>query len=388
MYFEMVCFVLITIYIIYYLHKENKTDNTLSNKPEAVFNKFYQINEYLGSEKISIVSYNILCQKCLRRNNRKDLSLENRIKVIINELRSLKADIICLQEVNMYTYKKYLLPNFPEYHFVYLRENMGSNFINLIGYKTDKFRLMKQNFLDISDIYLEGNRGVYQVILKTLNNTLVSVYNVHFPWRPCYELEKCYILNSICENIFKDNIEHVIISGDFNSLPNSIVMRMIYFNKFIEECRLYMQNINFEDILNLVEIFDRKLILTKESIRTKSEKYIFEKLIKELMINEEINLKYKKIFSNFSELFKKYCFKSAYDGYIGIDPGFITAHPNFTNFTEKFKATIDYIFYSKRLRLLKVLELPGLSEVTAEEFLPSTRYPSDHLKIYSEFEII
>jgi mRNA deadenylase 3'-5' endonuclease subunit Ccr4 len=380
--------VLVFIYFTYLKPSQVLLPNKLSNT-----NKFINIDSPNSEamETVSIVTYNILCQKCMKRK-RKDLTLEYRMGIIIEELRSLNSDILCLQEVNSHTYKKYFLTAFPDYHFVYLRENYGSNFINLIGYRRSKYQMIKQNFLDLTDINVEGNRGVYQVILKSLESgRLLSVYNVHFPWRPKYELEKCLIMGKICESVLSSGVGPTLIVGDFNSIPNSIVLRMIYYNKFIDEIRLYQRigDINiYSKVNSLTEQFDNKLVLIKESNRNKKEKWLFEDFMKKLMLDTDgLGVSFNQVFVNFSKMFWEYRFRSAYDGaYIDNNSsGFYTNHPSYTNFTENFKATLDYIFHSKFLVPVRILKLPVLSELTLEEYLPSSRYPSDHLKLYAEF---
>jgi CCR4-NOT transcription complex subunit 6 len=56
--------------------------------------------------------------------------------------------------------------------------------------------------------------------------------------------------------------------------------------------------------------------------------------------------------------------------------------PLFTNYTAKFKGTLDYIFYTpSRLRVLAATSMPEEQEIKAVsgEGLPSACYPSDHM---------
>ncbi len=69
--------------------------------------------------------------------------------------------------------------------------------------------------------------------------------------------------------------------------------------------------------------------------------------------------------------------KSAYEGCEG----------NFTNLTDKFVGTIDYIFYSESpTHFLKdILKLPLAEEVKGETALPNSEFPSDHLPLVCSF---
>jgi mRNA deadenylase 3'-5' endonuclease subunit Ccr4 len=379
----------IVIYLYYYWKSESSDGNELNKiKRLSLENKFISVNIPTGKQKVSIVTYNILCHKYVHKK-RKELNLDFRMNIIIAELESLNSDIICLQEVNSNTYKKYLLPNLIDYKFIYLTENYGSNFINLIGYKYKKLEVVGQSFIDLINIDVEGNRGVFQAIFKIKStNILISVFNVHFPWRPRYEMEKCYVLNAICEKILKDNLTHVLLVGDFNSLPNSFVMRLIYFKKFLKECNLYKfdGSVSENNIEQFIE--SKMLVLIKESTRTKHEKHIFEQFYANLTWDfDKENRKFIEIFQNFAKLSQRFNLKSSYDRCLHStdDEAFLTRHPKYTNYTENFKATIDYIFFSNKLMPIRILELPDLSR---EDFIPSVRYPSDHLKLYTEFEIV
>ena len=59
--------------------------------------------------------------------------------------------------------------------------------------------------------------------------------------------------------------------------------------------------------------------------------------------------------------------------------------PLFTTKTQFYKKTIDYIFFSNKLKVHKILKLPSEEDVNKEKFLPSAEFPSDHLKLYAEF---
>ena len=62
--------------------------------------------------------------------------------------------------------------------------------------------------------------------------------------------------------------------------------------------------------------------------------------------------------------------------------------PLFTNYTRNFHGTIDHIFYTnKSLELTHLLQMPDISEVERDGTLPSTKYPSDHVRIEAKFHI-
>lgn len=389
-------FVIFSLFI-FFRRRKNKIFH-MQNDKQSVANNFHffdkkQIHE--DKNKISIMTYNILCQKFMKRKDRKDLNLDKRMNIVLHEIKSLNPDIICLQEVNLFSFKKYFLKNLEQYSFEY-GDNYGSPFINLIGYKKNKFQRICFKNLDLSNINCEGNRGVFNLVLGDKANGLkYSIFNVHFPWKPIYEIEKALILNNIAEFILKNEIERVFLVGDFNSLPNSIVLRMVYFDEFLKEIQLYNidPNIFIRNVKNLICKYQNVLEIKQNYIdcRNKKEIYIFDRYVADLSLMEVFPLMLK----NMHELFTKYHFKSCYDDYQNINSNnfnsnnfsYLKNHPKFTNYTHNFKETIDYIFYSKNLKPIKLLILPSEEEVSREQFLPSSKYPSDHIKLYSEFLI-
>jgi hypothetical protein len=79
----------------------------------------------------------------MKKPNRQDLCLENRMKKIIEELNFLNADIMCIQESDLSTYRQFLVNSFPEYNFIY-GVNCGSSFINIIAFKRNKYKFISE----------------------------------------------------------------------------------------------------------------------------------------------------------------------------------------------------------------------------------------------------
>ena len=70
---------------------------------------FYKHKHTTTKKKISVLSYNILHQLYMKKYNRPDLSVDNRMKKIKNEILSLSPDIFCLQEADSKIYHKFTL---------------------------------------------------------------------------------------------------------------------------------------------------------------------------------------------------------------------------------------------------------------------------------------
>ena len=60
--------------------------------------------------------------------------------------------------------------------------------------------------------------------------------------------------------------------------------------------------------------------------------------------------------------------------------------PRFTNYVQNFQGTLDHIFYNTdQLKVTHLLETPDESQVLREKALPSTMFPSDHVRIEAIF---
>ena len=367
-----------------FLNKKRKrkfiTINAVNKKKQFI--KYKCKNEVKEKrDKISVLTYNILNPVCVKKELMEDeISTDERMNKIKNEIINLSPDVFCLQEADIFIYKKYFnQKDFSKYDILY-GVNCGSSFINIIGYKKDKFILKSFKNFSLSKLgKYAGNRGIMNINLElkddknininkngnidindkidilpkniNKNKKIISIYNVHFPWK--YENDRIILLDMlfkhIKENIIEKNQKNkILILGDFNSEPNSKLIKLFYYNKFLKE-----------------ESSDN-LMIGKNNKKTDID-------INTLYLCEEI--------------FNKFKFNSAYQFYSKqkMYEGEYMRHPAFTSRTKYYKKTIDYIFFSDNLHLKKILKLPNTYEVDKEKFLPSKEFPSDHLKLFAEF---
>jgi mRNA deadenylase 3'-5' endonuclease subunit Ccr4 len=69
----------------------------------------------------------------------------------------------------------------------------------------------------------------------------------------------------------------------------------------------------------------------------------------------------------------------------------LQSEPSFTNYTSKFKGTLDYIFYStSRIRVIAVTSIPAEEDIrlVSGEGLPSACYPSDHILLCTDVALL
>ena len=67
----------------------------------------------------------------------------------------------------------------------------------------------------------------------------------------------------------------------------------------------------------------------------------------------------------------------------------VEIHPPWTNYRHDFKATLDYIYYvPHNTEVLRILKLPEVKDNMVKndvDDMPSSLFPSDHVRIQVEF---
>ena len=403
-----------------------KDNNNIINDKKGILNiiKNYFTNDYVvyskpkskQSKTFTVLSYNILAQKYIYKMVKDNKFLDKKIRLdyIVKEIKEINPELFCLQEATDDIISSHIVKYFEkEYNLIY-HNNEGSPLKNVIGVKKDRFDIINESKIIICDdkirymnnrnnsknnnndnngnsddsdnsdnenpfnnvIQVEGNRGIINVCIKDklVKDKIINLFCVHFPWRPIYEYQKARIMALIFDLILRKKINNVIIAGDFNSVPNSMVLRMIYYQDWKAEMandEKYIGNFNFN----------------------KKEKDLINETKEKMEKRENFNRTINALLKISKEIYEKYMLKSAYDNYRKEikENGhycFLRNHPKYTNYTNKFIDTIDYIFYSKNLNKLKILKIPNIENETKDKniFLPNDRHPSDHLKLAVNFE--
>ena len=415
---------LIQKYNSYKKVKEDKNYNLFdNNNKKGIFNKIknYFTNDYIIYSKpktkkentFTVLSYNILAQRYIHKLVKENKFLEKKIRLdnIINEIKQINPEIFCLQEATFDIIESHIKKNFEKDYELICHENEGSSLMNVIGIKKERFEILSESKVIIfnrdlklknkndnnceenedsenenedyfyyNKIYVKGNRGIINLSIKDklVKNKIINLFCVHFPWKPIFDYQKARIMGLIFDLILRKKIPNVIIAGDFNSIPNSIVLRMVYYQDWEAEMSQNKEYINNNFTHN-----NKELNLIKETLNKMEKRENFENMIKYLMKLSK-------------EIWDKYKIKSAYDDYRcevkGQKFGFLRNHPKYTNYTNKFIDTIDYIFYSKSLNKIKILKIPDIEKEMSYEkektkiFLPNEKHPSDHLKLAVNFE--
>ncbi|PKI45130.1 hypothetical protein CRG98_034514 [Punica granatum] len=351
----------------------------MSTNPSPVVPKFISVEArdiHSRSQpdgfRFRLVSYNVLAQVYVKsslfpHSPKACLRWKARSQAILTVLNNLKADFLCLQEVDEYDgFYRANMEN-SGYTGIYIQRSGQKRDGCGIFYKQDRAELVLEErieYNDLVDMIQEstdssdncndepgnGNEdvetkpdpndprvrlkrdcvGIMAAFrLKDSSGRLIIVANTHLYWDPEWADVKLaqakYLLSRLARfrTSVSDKFEAVppvIVAGDFNSTPGDKVYQYLVSgdsSSFVPKC------------------------------------------LDELPIP----------------------LRSVY--------GSTRGEPPFTNCTPSFTDTLDYIFFSPSLYLKPVsfLELPSPDSPDVSGGLPNNYHPSDHLPIGTEFEI-
>jgi endonuclease/exonuclease/phosphatase family metal-dependent hydrolase len=139
----------------------------------------------------------------------------DRTEQIIDEVVSVNADIIGLQEVTMPTFKALVEKSGYQYHTfsMYRDENEGLAFFS-------KFPIEEMFFLNTSPEY--AHSAALHILINA-DGFIFSVTNLHLPWDSILEKEKQIVAIDNFIKLQKDKANFFIMMGDFNCTLTSSV---------------------------------------------------------------------------------------------------------------------------------------------------------------------
>lgn len=305
------------------------------------------------SEGIKIISYNILAPVAAEH----PVHMENcplecikwkfRFKLIKNEVLNLKPDIINFQEAEVKYVFKDIIPFFKKKGYeCYFRPQEGrterknntesNNFGVIIMFNSSKFKAIKKGNIDYhnlyqkyidKDFYKKAHKRFASLVLllnEKQSNKKFYIINTHLESKPLYDDIKnlqAFVIMKYIEKISKSKYP-VILVGDFNSRPISSA----YYG-----------------------------------ITTGISKNKFDL--------EDFN--YPKPFIKTPKTFTKSPLKSSYKEVFGKEP-------ENSNYTLEFKATLDYIFYNRYVKIIGALEEVNKEYLKKYKSIPNYDFPSDH----------
>lgn len=342
-------------------------------------------NSIPEEKKVSIMSYNLLSQHYLWRLvfgylKQDYLDWSNyRFPLINKTIEYFQSDIICFQELECSIYEKQWKNGFPLSHYksIYIKKlnplywgNKPSSQMDgvAIFVNSDKFDIIDYQTVNFSE-YIQTHRDKFSLtndLLKRVvprntvaiivqlydkvNDKNIFVTNTHLYWSPKFNDVKLFqskllinLLKEFITNTTKESNPHIIMCGDFNSIPESMVFR-------------FLNN----EVISLSKYKD-------------FEKFNYgHKLNNEIIINDEIK--------------NPFDLSSAYD--ILLSNHNYSKHKlNFTSYTRNLTAVLDHIWYSSQtFNVVKILS--EVDENYTWNFqvkgFPNEQFPSDHIPLIAE----
>eukprot|EP00049_Salpingoeca_infusionum_P018678 m.358289 g.358289 ORF g.358289 m.358289 type:complete len:495 (-) comp18103_c0_seq1:768-2252(-) len=316
--------------------------------------------EKVSARKITVFCYNILCDRYTSRQQYKycpswALRWKHRSRQILNEILERSTDIICLQEVDGAQFYTFFEPELNQrgYSGIFKpKSRAATHGVDgtdgcAIFFFSNKYRLLKEHLIQFSsesgrhynncaamiDRVMSKDNIALLAVLESVEHPgkKVVVCNLHLTWDPQFKdvkvIQTMLALNAMQEFMKENKLMDlpVLLTGDFNSLPDSGVY------EFLSTQKISLDNPDLEG-------------------------YDFEAALLGLGLEHPFKL------------------RSAY-----------TTELPYTNYTIGFTGIIDYIWYTQHLVPTALLGPVNEAEMEVLDGCPNAYFPSDHISLCAEF---
>lgn len=341
----------------------------------------------------------------------------HRHPLLLNRLRQLNPDIICLQEVDHWRDWEEPLAGLG-YENTYLARGGSKQDGCSISYKSDRFLLVDRfelRFDDLANFGLPDEHRIRKhcvalgLVLRPLDapegtGERMDPYNIfvvttHLFWNPKFEDVKIqqavYLTYHISQ--FWPISERLILCGDMNSTPDSALATFLrtgqtdlrdWSLKKISGDRGYKGGGGCYGVFGLhadkpaskqpIDIYDQFSELSFEAQCQMLKSPILKHGLKIESVYQQRNGH-----ANGSDGGKKAKASSSSSSSSSseqiIEP--ITSH------FKQFSGSLDYIFYTKNINPLAILPLPTDAQIAELGFLPTQDFASDHLILMAQFQL-
>ncbi|XP_050526660.1 2',5'-phosphodiesterase 12 isoform X2 [Daktulosphaira vitifoliae] len=315
-----------------------------------------------------IISYNILAGDYTKTKEAKNemypycpahiLASSYRNPLLVKELQAYKADILCLQEVEVKLFNRELDPllkNFLNLNGVHCKKDGNRNEGLSCFYSADKFELLDQFCIKLND-------------------------------RPTIEMYCGPFINAIYEdNIWKQGLEK-------KTVLQVLLLRKILENKLLLVCNTHLISDADSDCVRLLQALVELTIITK--LKKTFENQYPEQKLSVIFCGDFNSTPESGVFDLVTNLFLPFEYrdlnhlnnlKNVVD--FTMSSAYSTNVP-YSNFTQTFSGLLDYIYFTnEHLDVIQTLSMPLHEEVIEEGGLPSAKFPSDHLALIADFKM-
>lgn len=354
---------------------------------------------------LRILSYNILAdQNAFSGPDRKSffpwvsenvLKRTRRMPLILHEILTYQADVICLQEVDQIIFDTLLKPVLGYYNyqgFYSVKQTAGNQEGCAMFWSLDKFHAAHDN-----DYYTYSLSRLLECYEKPLEGSSPD-------WKPhAAVITEIFRLRPDLLDVIKTKLGHVLQIAQLRGLNGSPLIvsnTHLFFHPIAPHVRL-MQLFAIAHQLTIEQGSESTPFILCGDLNTSLKNCAV------LLMNRHVpknHRDYRECFNSFvwnsdrSQNLEGTNFDFDFPEIRLPDsfPNLETAYPDYPDFTHYiigFHATLDHILMTPKtsageLRFLRQAEMPTLEQVTKDQAMPSPSFPSDHIAVVADLEWI
>jgi RNA exonuclease NGL2 len=350
-----------------------------------------------GKHTFTVMSYNVLAQHLINRSyfpyaSSNALRWATRKPNLAEEIAQINADIVCLQECSYYdNFWEVTLRNLGYKGYIKMRTNNKPDGC-AVFFKQDKFEVMDVQTVEYNDLCnpngsdkAEMQRENVALFLALKFTGLqqeqgLIIGNTHLFWNYRYNYVRMRQMLLYLETAHKLSEKHklpFVLCGDFNLTPDSTLYQILTQGKPKEG---HLDNFTYFEEYETSHSKDDVPPPTYTPEQTKIHEARIEHVLDYIKVERSKLPLLRSVYSNYQLL--------APNAYSTLPAPPYTGEPPFTNFTDSFKGTLDYIFVKEgesKIVPQKLMDFPPLVELETNTALPNDVFSSDHLSIMCEF---
>ncbi len=357
-------------------------------------------------EKFSVLTYNILCHTYASQTHygytpSQALSWDYRKELILQEIRELNADIVCLQEVDMDNFNEYFRVQlaYNDYKGVFWPKSrartMAEKEAKLVDgcatfFKGNKFVLLDKQIIDFANTAInrpdmKGEHDIFNRVMprdhiavvtffeNRLTGSRCIVANAHIFWDPAYRDVKLVQVAILMDQVTKLADRY----AKFPPCTDKVAFRLS--DQEPESSSTSPVEASSEPGPSLEYASGAQIpLVVCGDFNSSAGSGVYDLLAHGALANTHSDLA-NRGYGNFTRdgMAHPFSLKSSYAN---------VGELGFTNYTPGFTDVVDYIWYSTN-----ALQVTGLLGDVDKEYLqrvpgfPHYHFPSDHLALLAEF---
>ena len=362
------------------------------------------------ADSFTVLDWNILCDKYVNPTHypwvpQKALQWEYRRDLIIEEIKSRDADVLCLQEIDMESYEEFFRRELAYYHYkgIFWQKSRARTMTQreaktvdgcAIFYKSQKYILLDKLCIDFANTAInrpdmKGEHDIFNRVMprdhvavaafleNRMTGSRMIVANAHIFWDPNYEDVKIVQVAILMDNLssqadkwakmppktdkaaFRHTEQDTEDDPDKPEIPQGEPAPSMEYSTGAQIPLVACGDFNVskgDGIYNLI---------SRGSLPPDHPDLIGRS------------------YGNFTREGMSHPFKLK-SAYCGEHRDYI----ELTNYTTTFQGLIDYIWHSTSLQLRAVLGDIDFDYISRVPGFPSYHFPSDHLPLVAEFGVV